>query len=78
MFTTNEIPKSNNTNSNHQDLKINFWAELVPKSFSIKVATAIDKANNMMYSPEAEVEKSALKIFFKKFMGSIRFIIKFY
>ena len=44
------------SNSNHHDLKITFCAELVPKSFSIKVATPMDMANNRMYNPEIDVE----------------------
>ncbi len=43
--------KSSNNISNHVDLYTHFWAITAPKSFSIKVATAIEMANNKNKTP---------------------------
>jgi len=59
-----EMPKRSKRISNQVVLKIIFWAELVPKSFSIKVAVAMDAANKMRYKPAALVENNLKKIFF--------------
>ena len=57
--------------------EITFCAELVPKSFSTKVATAIAIANNTIYSPAVEVEKSVFEIFLRSFIRWIIFIVEF-
>ena len=48
------------SNSNHLALKIISCAELVPKSFSTKVAAPMATAKISKYNPAAEVEKIEL------------------
>ena len=61
---------NSNSSSNHHDLKMTFWAELVPKSFSTNVAAPIAAANRIRYSPAAEVEKRLFEILCKNRIAS--------
>ena len=47
ILTRMEIPNNTSNNSNHRALKMTFWAALVPKSFSTKVATPMATANSL-------------------------------